>query len=148
MNPHRKTFSAKPADAVQQMGWWVVDAEGISLGRLASAVAIKLRGKDKPIFTPHVDTGDFVVIVNAEKIKLTGNKLTQMHHYTHSGFKGGLKATRYDELMAKKPTMPIELAVKGMLPKNPLGRKIIKKLKVYAGPDHPHTAQLPQKLEI
>jgi large subunit ribosomal protein L13 len=148
MNPHRKTYSAKPAEALQQRGWWVVDAEGKSLGRLASAVAVKLRGKDKPTFTPHVDTGDFVVVVNADKIKLTGNKMQQMHHYSHSGYPGGLRKIRYDELMRTKPEMPVQLAVKGMLPKNKLGRKLLKKLKIYAGPSHPHTAQEPQKLEV
>lgn len=144
MNPHRKTFSAKPAEARSQMRWWVVDAAGQPLGRLASVIAIKLRGKDKAIFTPHVDTGDFVVVVNAEKVKLTGAKLEQKRYYRHSGHAGHLKTMTYGELLQRKPTVPIEKAVWGMLPKGPLGRKLIKKLKVYAGPDHPHTAQTPQ----
>lgn len=148
MNPHRKTFSAKPAEAQAQRGWWVVDATNVPLGRLASVVATKLRGKDKPVFTPHVDTGDFVVVVNADKIKLTGNKLTQKHYYSHSGHMGGLRAIRYDDLLKQKPAFPIEKAVRGMLPKNTLGRQILKKLKVYAGPDHPHAAQGPKPLEI
>ncbi|MEM9696427.1 MAG: 50S ribosomal protein L13 [Myxococcota bacterium] len=146
MNPHRKTYSAKPSEAQAQRGWWVIDATDVPLGRLASVVATKLRGKHKPTFTPHVDTGDFVVVVNAGKIKLTGNKAQQMFHYTHSGYPGGLKETRYDHLLEKKPEMPVQLAVKGMLPKSKLGRKLLKKLKVYSGPDHPHTAQSPQQL--
>lgn len=146
MNPHRKTYSAKPAEAHQQRGWWVVDATDVPLGRLASLVATKLRGKDKPTFTPHVDTGDFVVVVNADKVKLTGQKWTQKHYYSHSGFPGGIHAIRYDQLKVKHPAMPVERAVKGMLPKNTLGRKLLKKLKVYAGPDHPHTAQAPKPL--
>jgi len=148
MNPHRKTYSAKPAEVSAQRAWWVVDATDKPLGRLASIVAQKLRGKDKPIFTPHADTGDFVVVVNADKIKLTGNKLTQKFYYRHSGYSGGLNKTSYADLLRTKPTFPVEKAVKGMLPKNRLGRKLIKKLKVYAGPDHPHTAQTPQLLEI
>jgi large subunit ribosomal protein L13 len=148
MNPHRKTFSAKPAEAADLRGWWVVDATDQPLGRLASVVAQKLRGKDKPTFTPHVDTGDFVVVVNAEKIKLTGNKATQKFYYRHSGYAGGLTQINYGDLLKKKPTFPIEKAVKGMLPKSVLGRKLATKLKVYAGPDHPHTAQAPQTLTV
>lgn len=148
MNPHRKTFVAKPAEAHPERGWWVVDAEGKSLGRLAALIAVKLRGKDKPVFTPHVDTGDFVVVVNADKVNLTGNKLDQKMYYSHSGYPGGLRQMSYRHLFVKKPTLPVLKAVKGMLPKNSLGRKLIKKLKVYAGPDHPHTAQQPQTLSM
>jgi large subunit ribosomal protein L13 len=148
MNPHRKTYAAKPAEVESQRAWWVVDATGVPLGRLASVVATKLRGKDKPIFTPHVDTGDFVVVVNAEKIKLTGNKARDKKYYRHSGFPGGIREISFERLLEKKPAMPIEKAVWGMLPKNILGRKLIKKLKVYAGPDHPHTAQQPQPLTL
>lgn len=148
MNPHRKTYTAKPADAAPQRGWWVIDAEGKPLGRLASLVATKLRGKDKPIFTPHVDTGDFVIVVNAAKVKLTGNKATQMYHYRHSGYPGGLKRIRYDQLLRTKPEIPISKAVQGMLPKNTLGRALLRKLKVYGGADHPHTAQLPRPLDL
>ncbi|MEM1033775.1 MAG: 50S ribosomal protein L13 [Myxococcota bacterium] len=148
MNPHRKTYSAKPADALQQRGWWVVDATDVPLGRLASVVANKLRGKDKPIFTPHVDTGDFVVVVNAQKIKLTGNKWNQKFYYHHSGYPGGLTQIRYDDLAQRRPELPVHKAVRGMLPKNKLGRKLLKKLKIYAGPDHPHTAQAPQALKV
>lgn len=148
MNPHRKTYSAKPAEASEQHAWWVVDATDVPLGRLATAIATKIRGKDKPIFTPHVDTGDFVVVVNADKVKLTGRKLEQKTYYTHSGFPGGLKKINYADLMKKKPTFAVEKAVKGMLPKNRLGRQLVKKLKVYAGPDHPHTAQQPQPMKV
>ncbi|MFP6687550.1 MAG: 50S ribosomal protein L13 [Polyangiaceae bacterium] len=148
MNSHRKTFSAKPAEAATQRAWWVVDASEQPLGRLASVVASKLRGKDKPIFTPHVDTGDFVVIVNAGKVKLTGNKRQQKKYYTHSGFPGGLHVKSYDVLLDENPEFAVTKAVKGMLPKNRLSRQLIKKLKVYAGPDHPHTAQGPQLLAL
>jgi large subunit ribosomal protein L13 len=125
-----------------------VDAADVPLGRLASAVAIKLRGKDKPIFTPHVDTGDFVVVVNADKFKLTGNKLQQKKYYAHSGYPGGLRETTYDKLLETRPELPIQKAVRGMLPKNRLGRQLIKKLKVYSGPDHPHAAQNPKPFEL
>jgi large subunit ribosomal protein L13 len=147
MNPHLPTFSAKPADAQKQRAWWVVDASGIPLGRLASRIATKLRGKDKPIFTPHVDTGDFVIVVNAGKTLLTGQKLTKKFFYHHSAYPGGLRTISYAELMAKNPEIAITKAVRGMLPKNILGRKLITKLKIYTGPDHPHTAQLPKPLE-
>jgi large subunit ribosomal protein L13 len=148
MNRHRKTFSAKPAEAHEQRGWWVVDATDMPLGRLASVVAIKLRGKDKPTFTPHVDTGDFVVVVNAEKVKLTGRKPNQKNYYSHSGYAGGLTAINFETLVQKKPDVPVRHAVRGMLPKNVLGRKLLKKLKIYSGPDHPHTAQAPKPLEL
>lgn len=148
MNPHRKTYVAKPADTLAQRAWWVVDANGKSLGRLASLIARKLRGKDKPIFTPHVDTGDFVVVVNADKVMLTGNKAAAKRFYHHSGYLGGMQEKTLDEVMAKRPSLPITKAVWGMLPKGPLGRKLIGKLKVYVGPDHPHTAQQPKALEV
>ena len=144
MNPHRKSYVAKPAEVSAQRGWWVIDADGIPLGRLASVIAIKLRGKDKPIFTPHVDTGDFVVVVNAAKTKLTGRKLSQKKYFRHSAYPGGMKQVPYDTLMAQKPEFAVLKAVKGMLPKNRLGRKLLRKLKVYRGPDHPHQAQQPK----
>jgi len=148
MNPNRRTYVAKPAETDGQRAWWVVDATDLPLGRLASVVASKLRGKDKAIFTPHVDTGDFVVVVNAGKVKLTGQKLKQKKYYYHSGYPGGLKEISYENLLERKPEFPIRKAVRGMLPKNRLGRKLLKKLKVYAGPDHPHTAQQPQPLQL
>ncbi|MBW2458333.1 MAG: 50S ribosomal protein L13 [Deltaproteobacteria bacterium] len=148
MNSNRRTYVAKPLETDSQRAWWFVDATDVPLGRLASVIASKLRGKDKPIFTPHVDTGDFVVVVNAGKVKLTGNKLKQKKYYYHSGWPGGLKEVSYENLLANKPEFPIHKAVRGMLPKNRLGRRLIKKLKVYAGPDHPHTAQAPQPLPL
>jgi large subunit ribosomal protein L13 len=141
-----RTFSPKPADVERQ--WHVIDATDVVLGRLASQAAILLRGKHKPIFAPHVDTGDFVVIVNADKVVLTGKKLEQKKAYRHSGYPGGLRAMPYSELMEKRPDRAVEKAVKGMLPKNSLGRKMAKKLKVYAGPEHPHQAQRPVPFEI
>ena len=126
--------------------WYVVDADGCTLGRLASGVASVLRGKNKPQFTPHVDTGDYVIIVNADKIKVTGKKLDQKIYYRHSDYVGGMKETTLKELLAKKPEDVINFAVKGMLPKRPLGRALIKKLFVYAGAEHPHTAQKPEEL--
>ena len=141
-----KTFSAKPATV--QRDWYVVDAEGKTLGRLASEVAHRLRGKHKPEFTPHVDTGDYIVIVNAEKVAVTGKKLSDKIYYRHTGYIGNLKETPLKDLLAKHPERVIETAVKGMLPKNPLGRAMYRKLKVYAGPEHPHAAQQPQALEI
>lgn len=140
------TYMAKPNEV--QRDWYVVDAAGQTLGRLASEIAKILRGKHKPTFTPHVDTGDFVIVVNAEKVELTGKKLDQKKYYHHSGYPGGLKETTYRKLMDKKPELVIEKAVKGMIPHNKLGRQIIKKLKVYAGPDHPHQAQQPKELEF
>lgn len=144
---NQQTFSAKPADAVASRGWWVVDAADKPLGRLASEIAAVLRGKHKPTFTPHVDTGDFVIVVNCAKVKLTGNKLEQKHYYHHSGSPGGIRAESYRHLLERKPEFVIEKAVKGMLPKNVLGRQIITKLKVYATPDHPHAAQQPKPLD-
>jgi large subunit ribosomal protein L13 len=148
MNPHRRSYVAKPEEALKERGWWVVDATNVPLGRLASEVAQKLRGKHKVTFTPHVDTGDFVVVVNASKTLLTGDKLRKKMYYRHSGYPGGLRTVAYGELMKTKPEVAIEKAVWGMLPKHVLGRKLLTKLKVYAGPDHPHTAQQPQPLKV
>ena len=128
--------------------WYVVDATGYTLGRLASEIAKVLRGKNKPTYTPHVDTGDYVIIINAEKIKVTGKKLDQKIYYNHSDYVGGMRETTLREKLDKKPESVIELAVKGMLPKGPLGRSMIKKLHVYAGPEHGHEAQKPEALEI
>jgi large subunit ribosomal protein L13 len=141
-----RTFSPK-ADDIQRQ-WHVIDASDVILGRLASQAAILLRGKHKPIFAPHVDTGDFVVIVNAGKVALSGNKLQNKLAYRHSGYPGGLRSVAYSELMDKNPERAVEKAVKGMLPKNTLGRQMLRKLKVYAGPDHPHQAQQPAQFEI
>ena len=141
-----RTFSPKDSDITRQ--WHVIDASDVVLGRLASQAAVLLRGKHKPIFAPHVDTGDFVIVINADKIALTGNKLEQKRAYRHSGYPGGLRAVGYAELMEKHPQRAVEKAVRGMLPKNSLGRKTLRKLKVYAGPDHPHQAQQPVPFEI
>ena len=140
------TYSAKKSDVEEK--WWVVDAEGQVLGRLASSVASRLRGKHNPLFTPHTDTGDSVIVVNAEKIVLTGRKWDQKNYYWHTGFIGGLKAITAKKLLEKRPEDLVRIAVKGMLPKNRLGRALIKKLKVYAGPEHPHQAQQPEALDI
>ena len=139
-----KSFMASPATIERK--WYVVDATDMTLGRLASEVAKVLRGKNKPIFTPHIDTGDYVIVVNAEKITVTGKKLDQKIYYHHSDYVGGMKETTLREMMAKKPERVIELAVKGMLPKGPLGREMYKKLFVYAGPDHKQQAQKPEVL--
>jgi len=141
-----RTFSAKKADI--QRKWYVVDAEGKTLGRLATRVALVLRGKHKPTFTPHVDTGDHVVVVNAEKIRLTGDKLEKKTYYRHSGYPGGLKSETAEEVLQRRPTAIVERAIKGMLPKNPLGKQMGRKLNVYAGPAHPHHAQQPKPLTI
>ncbi len=138
------TYMANP-DKIERK-WYVVDAEGKTLGRLSSEIAKVLRGKNKPVFTPHIDTGDYVIVVNAEKVAVTGKKLDQKIYYHHSDYVGGMKETTLREMMAKKPEMVIELAVKGMLPKGPLGRQMLKKLHVYAGPDHKHAAQKPEEL--
>ena len=138
------SFMANPAKVERK--WYVVDATGYTLGRLASEVAKVLRGKNKPIFTPHIDTGDYVIIVNAEKIKVTGKKLDQKIYYHHSDYVGGMKETTLREMLAKKPEKVVELAVKGMLPKGPLGREMFTKLHVYDGAEHPHTAQKPEVL--
>ena len=139
-----KSFMASPATIERK--WYVVDATGYTLGRLASEVAKVLRGKNKPTFTPHIDTGDYVIVVNAEKVKVTGKKLDQKVYYHHSEYVGGMKETTLREMLAKKPEKVIELAVKGMLPKGPLGREMYTKLYVYAGPDHKHQAQKPETL--
>lgn len=141
-----RTVSAK-AEEIQR-DWYVVDANGKTLGRLATQIATILRGKHKSVFTPHVDCGDYVVVVNAEKIHVTGRKLTQKKYYRHSGYPGGLRETVLKDQLKKFPTRVIEHAVKGMLPKNRLGRQVYKKLKVYAGPNHPHKAQQPLSLEM
>lgn len=140
-----KTYMARPADI--ERNWYVVDAEGKVLGRLAAEVATILRGKHKPQFTPHMDTGDFVVIVNAEKIKLTGKKWEQKTYYWHTGYPGGLRSRTANELRSRQPEEIIRKAVWGMMPKNSLGRNQMKKLKIYAGPEHPHMAQMPEPLE-
>jgi large subunit ribosomal protein L13 len=141
-----RTYSPKPGDVQRQ--WHVIDATDVVLGRLASQAATLLRGKHKPIYAPHVDTGDFVVIVNADKVALTGNKREAKMAYRHSGYPGGLRATPYSDLLERHPEKAVEKAIKGMLPHNSLGRTMLKKLKVYAGPDHPHQAQQPQPFEI
>jgi large subunit ribosomal protein L13 len=141
-----RTYSPKGNDITRQ--WHVIDASDVVLGRLASQVAVLLRGKHKPIFAPHVDTGDFVIVINAGKVALSGNKLEQKRAYRHSGYPGGLRSVSYGELMEKRPDRAVEKAVRGMLPKNSLGRKTLRKLKVYAGPDHPHSAQQPVPFEI
>ena len=139
-----KTYMANP-DKIERK-WYVVDAEGCTLGRLASEVAKVLRGKNKPVYTPHIDAGDYVIVINAEKVAVTGKKLDQKLYYHHSDYVGGMKETTLREMMNKKPEMVVELAVKGMLPKGPLGRTMIKKLHVYAGAEHAHAAQKPEAL--
>ena len=140
------TYMASPKTIERK--WYVVDAEGLTLGRLASAVAAILRGKNKPTFTPHIDTGDYVIIVNAEKIAVTGRKLDQKNYYAHSDYAGGFRTTNLREMLDKKPEQVLKLAIKGMLPKGPLGRQMITKLHVYAGPEHPHAAQKPETLTL
>jgi large subunit ribosomal protein L13 len=141
-----RTYSPKAGDVQRQ--WHVIDANDVVLGRLATHAATLLRGKHKPIFAPHVDTGDFVIIVNASKVALTGNKRETKVAYRHSGYQGGLKRIGYTELLEKRPEKAIELAIRGMLPKNKLGRQLLSKLKVYAGPEHPHSAQQPTEFQI
>jgi len=141
-----KTFSAK-AESVRR-DWYVVDAEDKTLGRFASEIALRLRGKHKAEYTPHVDTGDYIVVVNAEKVRVTGNKTTDKIYHRHTGYIGSLKSISFEKLQAEKPEQIIELAVKGMLPKNPLGRAMFRKLKVYAGAEHNHAAQQPKTLDI
>ncbi|WP_276754161.1 50S ribosomal protein L13 [Pseudoalteromonas marina] len=141
-----KTFVAKPETVKRD--WYVVDAEGKTLGRIATEIAHRLRGKHKAEYTPHVDTGDYIIVINAEKVTVTGNKFKDKVYYAHSGFPGGLKSTTFDKLQAAKPEMIIEKAVKGMLPRGPLGRAMFRKLKVYAGTEHNHAAQQPQVLDI
>jgi large subunit ribosomal protein L13 len=141
-----KTYSAKPGEITRE--WYLVDAEGKTLGRLATQIADTLRGKRKPQYTPHVDTGDFVIVVNADKIQVTGNKLDQKRYYRHSGYPGGLRSRTLREQLERRPTEVLRIAVKGMLPKNRLARQQITKLKIYAGPEHPHEAQNPRSLEL
>lgn len=139
-----KTFSAKPAEVKHD--WYVIDAAGKTLGRLATEVARRLRGKHKAIYTPHVDTGDYIVIVNVSQIKVTGNKAADKIYYHHTGYIGNMKSISFEKMMIKAPSRALEIAVKGMLPKNPLGRAMFQKLKIYAGADHPHQSQQPQPL--
>jgi len=141
-----KTHSTKPSEITRD--WWIVDADGVVLGRLASEVAKRLRGKHKPYYAPHLDTGDHVVIINASKVVMTGNKLLQKKAYRHSGYPGGLKAVPYAKLMATRPEFAVEKAVRGMLPGNRLGRAMLKKLKVYAGSEHPHSSQNPKPWDL
>ena len=141
-----KTYTVKPGDVKRK--WYVVDADGQTLGRLASRVATILKGKHKPIYTPHADVGDCVIIINADKIHVTGRKLLQKMYYRHSGYPGGLKSINLRDLLARHPTRAVEFAVKGMLPKNRLGRRMFKKLRVYAGDNHPHQAQRPEVLQL
>jgi large subunit ribosomal protein L13 len=141
-----KTFTAKPESV--QRDWYVVDAAGKTLGRISTEIAARLRGKHKPEYTPHVDTGDYIIVINAEKVTVTGNKAKNKIYYSHSGFPGGIKEINFEKLLAKKPEMVLEKAIKGMLPKGPLGRAMFRKLKVYAGAEHQHAAQQPQVLDI
>jgi large subunit ribosomal protein L13 len=141
-----KTVSTKPADVTRD--WYVVDAEGKTLGRMATEIARRLRGKHKPEFTPHVDTGDYIIVVNAEKVRVTGNKAKDKMYYRHTGYPGGLRSMSFEKMIDHAPERVVEFAVKGMLPKGPLGRAMYSKLKVYAGTEHPHQAQQPQALTL
>ncbi|MGY0217876.1 50S ribosomal protein L13 [Endozoicomonadaceae bacterium StTr2] len=141
-----KTYSAKPETVKRD--WYVLDASGKTLGRIATEIASRLRGKHKPEYTPHVDTGDYIVVINAEKVRVSGNKASDKMYYRHTEFPGGLRSMNFEKLIKHAPERVIELAVKGMLPRNPLGRAMRRKLKVYAGSEHPHVAQQPQQLEI
>ena len=141
-----KTYSAKPQDIRRQ--WHLIDADGKTLGRISTEIARRLRGKHKPEYTPHMDTGDYIVVVNAEKVHVTGNKMADKMYYRHTGYIGNLKSTNLEKLLASKPERVIQQAVKGMMPKGPLGRQMLSKLKIYAGPQHPHAAQQPQALEL
>ena len=141
-----KTYNAKPNEVTKN--WLLIDAEGQTLGRMATAIATRLRGKHKAEYTPHVDTGDYVVVINADKVQVTGNKTTDTMYHAHSGFPGGLKSISFDRLRVRAPERVIKLAVKGMLPRSPLGRAMFKKLKVYTGSEHPHGAQQPQTLQL
>jgi large subunit ribosomal protein L13 len=141
-----KTISAKADDVKRD--WFLIDADGKTLGRLATEIARRLRGKHKAIYTPHVDTGDYIVVINAEKVRVSGNKAKNKIYYRHSGYMGGLKQMNFNDMIERAPESVIEIAVKGMLPKNPLGREMYRKLKVYAGPQHQHAAQQPQPLEL
>jgi len=142
----QKTFTPRPGDVTRS--WWIVDATGLPLGRVASEVAVRLRGKHKPTFAPHMDMGDHVIVVNASKVAVTGSKAEQKRYFRHSGYPGGLSEQGFEDVMRTHPERIVERAVRGMLPKNRLGRKMFKKLKVYAGPEHPHAGQTPQPLEI
>ncbi|HOO75265.1 MAG: 50S ribosomal protein L13 [Thermotogae bacterium] len=142
----QKSYTAKPQDIDRK--WYVVDAEGISLGRLSSQIARILQGKNKPTYTPHIDTGDFIIVVNADKVNLSGNKLTQKVYYRHTNYPGGLKETLAKDMLEKHPERVIKHAVKGMLPKSILGKQMLSKLKIYAGPAHPHDAQKPEKITL
>jgi large subunit ribosomal protein L13 len=146
MTPSTRTYVATPSD--RERNWLLVDANGRTLGRLATQIADALRGKRKPEYTPHIDTGDFVIVVNAEKVHVTGNKRQGKLYYRHSGYPGGLRSRTLEEMLARRPEEVLRLAVKGMLPRNRLARKQLTKLKIYAGPEHPHAAQKPQPLEI
>jgi large subunit ribosomal protein L13 len=141
-----KTFTAKPESVKRE--WLIIDAEGLTLGRLATEVASRLRGKHKPEYTPHVDTGDYIIVINADKVHVTGKKAQDKMYYRHTGYIGGLKEVNFEDLQARKPGRAIELAVNGMLPKGPLGRAMFKKMKVYAGAEHPHASQQPKVLSI
>jgi len=141
-----KTYSAKPESV--ERSWYVIDAEGQTLGRMAAEIAHRLRGKHKPEYTPHVDTGDYIIVVNAEKVRVTGRKATDKMYHHHTGYPGGLKSISFEKLIDKAPERVLESAVKGMLPKNPLGRAMASKLKIYAGSEHPHAAQQPQALQL
>lgn len=141
-----KTYTAKPESVTRD--WFVVDAAGKTLGRISTEIALRLRGKHKPEYTPHVDTGDYIIVVNADKVTVTGNKAKNKKYYSHSGFPGGIKEITFEKLLEKKPEMVLETAIKGMLPKGPLGRAMFRKLKVYAGAEHQHAAQQPQVLDI
>lgn len=141
-----KTYSAHPGEVPRN--WLLVDAEGQTLGHVASAIATRLRGKHKAEYTPHVDTGDFVVVINADKVRVTGKKATGKMYHSHSGYPGGLKSLSFEQMLAKSPERVVRLAVRGMMPRNRLGRAMLKKLKVYAGGEHPHSAQQPQTLEL
>lgn len=141
-----KTFVAKPAEVTRD--WYVIDAEGKTLGRMATEIARRLRGKHKPVYTPHVDTGDYIVVVNAAKVQVTGNKRADKTYYRHTGYPGGLREMSFEKMIETHPERTIELAVKGMLPKGPLGRAMYSKLKVYAGAEHPHQAQQPIELNV
>ena len=142
----QKTFTPRPSDV--HRAWWVVDADGLPLGRLASEVAVVLRGKHKPTFAPHMDMGDFVVVVNASRVQVTGKKATQKRYFRHSGYPGGLTEQTFEQVRAKHPERVVEQAVRGMLPHNRLGRQMYRKLKVYGGPNHPHAAQKPKRLPL
>lgn len=143
-----RTFVAKPESAQATRKWWIIDANNQPLGRLASQVAVLLRGKHKPTFTPHVDTGDFVIVINASQVRLTGNKAKSKKYYRHSGYAGGISMISFEDVIAKQPELPIQKAVKGMLPKNVLGRQLITKLKIYGTQDHPHKAQKPEQFAL